>query len=408
MAMDRKSHHVSQPVFIAEARVNGQFQVVWNAPAPLRAQPWSPDIPGNAAIISELGIGWTTAQQNAKLLVTTFFATDRRYLKDEKEPRDRFSNERGELVYGIAKVSIPPGHDMGKIERPTLAWLGIYAGESADKHLVMQSLEVVNDAKSYFSKVQAMSNPKHRRAFIFIHAFNTRFEDAALRTAQMADDLDIQAVPLFYSWPSGGHFERSLLTLSGRKEYTADEQAAEWAEPHLKRFLEEFCDQGKFDEIFVIAHSMGARVTTRALATLLQDRSDLRPRIKELVLAAPDIDAGVFKEQILPRLTKWNTSVTLYASSNDKALKESGNAHGDYSRAGLAGKDLVVATGMETIDATNVNTDFLGHSYVVEASPLLTDLTLLINEHMRAARRPRLAPHEMGTSTYWEFRRAAQ
>jgi urea transport system substrate-binding protein len=34
-------------VLIGEVRADGQFNVVWRTKGPIRAQPWSPFIPGN-------------------------------------------------------------------------------------------------------------------------------------------------------------------------------------------------------------------------------------------------------------------------------------------------------------------------------------------------------------------------
>jgi urea transport system substrate-binding protein len=45
--MDAKNHHLHKPVFIGEVKADGQFNVVWKTPGPVRAQPWSPFIPGN-------------------------------------------------------------------------------------------------------------------------------------------------------------------------------------------------------------------------------------------------------------------------------------------------------------------------------------------------------------------------
>jgi len=45
--MDEKNHHLHKPVFIGEVKADGQFNVVWKTPGPIRAQPWSPFIPGN-------------------------------------------------------------------------------------------------------------------------------------------------------------------------------------------------------------------------------------------------------------------------------------------------------------------------------------------------------------------------
>jgi len=45
--MDEKNHHLHKSVFIGEVRADGQFNVVWKTPGPVKAQPWSPFIPEN-------------------------------------------------------------------------------------------------------------------------------------------------------------------------------------------------------------------------------------------------------------------------------------------------------------------------------------------------------------------------
>ena len=45
--MDEKNHHLHKPVFIGEVRADGQFNVVWKTAGPVKAEPWSPFIPGN-------------------------------------------------------------------------------------------------------------------------------------------------------------------------------------------------------------------------------------------------------------------------------------------------------------------------------------------------------------------------
>ena len=45
--MDEKNHHLHKSVFIGEVKADGQFNVVWKTPGPIKAAPWSPYIPGN-------------------------------------------------------------------------------------------------------------------------------------------------------------------------------------------------------------------------------------------------------------------------------------------------------------------------------------------------------------------------
>lgn len=47
LTMDKINHHLHKPVMIGEVQEDGQFNVVWQTEGPVRAQPWSPYIPGN-------------------------------------------------------------------------------------------------------------------------------------------------------------------------------------------------------------------------------------------------------------------------------------------------------------------------------------------------------------------------
>ncbi|HEX7648071.1 MAG TPA: urea ABC transporter substrate-binding protein [Noviherbaspirillum sp.] len=47
LTMDKTNHHLHKPVMIGEIRPDGQFNVVYKTKEPIRAQPWSPFIPGN-------------------------------------------------------------------------------------------------------------------------------------------------------------------------------------------------------------------------------------------------------------------------------------------------------------------------------------------------------------------------
>ena len=47
LTMDKSNHHLHKPVMIGEVQGNGQFSVVFRTKEPIRANPWSPFIPGN-------------------------------------------------------------------------------------------------------------------------------------------------------------------------------------------------------------------------------------------------------------------------------------------------------------------------------------------------------------------------
>jgi len=51
--MDEKNHHLHKSVFIGEIKADGQFNVVWKTPGPVKAKPWSPYIEGNDKKLDE-------------------------------------------------------------------------------------------------------------------------------------------------------------------------------------------------------------------------------------------------------------------------------------------------------------------------------------------------------------------
>jgi esterase/lipase superfamily enzyme len=323
-------------------------------------------------------------------VVKAFYATDRR-LTGQQPPDKMFSGARGELSYGSCEVSIPRDHRMGALEAPSV-WRLEFRQDPV-KHVVL--LNAVVQAKgAFFADLAArVRQAPEQSAFVFVHGYNVSFADAARRTAQMSYDLGFEGAPVFYSWPSQG----------ATPAYTVDEQNVEWAQANLRAFLEDFFDRSEARHVYLIAHSMGNRALTRALASLLAAKPAVRERLTEVILAAPDIDADVFKRDIVPALVSAGRPVTLYASSGDLALAASRKVHG-YTRAGDSGHGLVVLPGLETIDATGVDTSLLGHSYFADTRSVLSDMHALIRSGLRPAQRPGLERVQSDAGPYWEFR----
>jgi esterase/lipase superfamily enzyme len=137
--------------------------------------------------------------------------------------------------------------------------------------------------------------------------------------------------------------------------------------------------------------------------SFLDERPELWHLIQEIILAAPDIDAQVFKRDIAPQLASSGCSTTLYASSNDKALLASRAVHGS-PRAGDIWDEVVIADGVETIDVSNVDSDFVGHSYFGDNRSILSDVYTLFQAGIRAD--GRFGLEKVGTSlgSYWRLR----
>lgn len=134
---------------------------------------------------------------------------------------------------------------------------------------------------------EELGHRPERKVLIFVHGYNVDFHAAVLRTAQLAFDLQYQGLPLLFTWPSKGK-------TSG---YLADEATSEWSIPSFEALLDTLWERTAAERYEIVAHSMGARIVASALAHLREaGRLPEAAHVSELVLAAPDIDAGVFRQ----------------------------------------------------------------------------------------------------------------
>lgn len=291
--------------------------------------------------------------------ITVFYATNRN-LQTVSATGPNYGGDRGQLRYGVAKVAIPPDHRAGAIESPR--WYLLEFRYDPEKHVTI--LSKVDRVKSaFFAEMRAhVEADEKRQALVFVHGYNVSFDDALRRTAQITYDLGFKGAPVTFSWPSRG----------ATAAYTIDENNADWSVPHLREFLNEFAAQSGAQKLYVVAHSMGNRILARAL-----DSAFPRIRLTQVILTAPDIDAAVF-EQMAEAIRASAERVTLYASSNDRALIASKQVHG-YRRAGEGGDQVVVIDGVDTIDASLLDSDFLGHSYYGDHTSVLADIFYLLS-----------------------------
>ena len=327
-------------------------------------------------------------------VVPVYYATNRHATRDPA-PDGHYGGDRGPLTFGVVNVALPRTHQLGQIEAPSILRFEFTA--DPDKHVVLLSLKELSSAKwraEVAKRAVALGNPG---ILVFVHGYNSTFTDAALRAGQLAFDLKFGGSTVLFSWPSRG----STI------EYTVDEQAAEWSEPDMQAVLASLATVAPGAPIYVIAHSMGNRVFTRGFKALLEKNPAQGIPYKQLVLAAPDVDADVFRREIGPVILGRGPRVTLYASSNDKALAASRDVHGGYRRLGESGDNLVVLQGLDTIDASSVRTEFLGHSYYGDSGTVMADLMYVIRKSLPPEQREHFALERVKNAAiglYWRFK----
>jgi esterase/lipase superfamily enzyme len=310
------------------------------------------------------------------------FGTDR--LSEPGRGSTRFTDFRGDdkVTYGHAQVSVPHIHKEGYIERPPAAWM-IWRDHSQrlNKHIVIHKITEL-DLPAWLESASLPASD----GLLFIHGFNVTFDEAIWRAAQICHDLKFTGIKLCYSWASCGKVV----------SYMSDEATVDWSATHLKEFLKQVTRNLGLTRLHIIAHSMG----NRALLSVLENWKNLpgATPISQVVLAAPDIDAGRFKQ--IGRVFSDYAQVTLYSSQNDRAIRLSRNLR-SLERAGDSSPPIVM-NHLSTVDVTAVGREMfgLGHSYFATTSKVFRDLYYIIQDGLTPDSRAGIKKTKQG---HWEL-----
>jgi len=250
-----------------------------------------------------------------------------------------FSGERaGNLDFARLDVGIPANHVVGRIEKgdprggdpsTVFALVGVtYLGRTDALHEIKGQLQLRARAD--------------RDILLFIHGYNTNFGEAVVRVAQLTRDMPFAGVPVLFSWPSRA---RSA-------DYIYDRDSVMYSRQYLSATIEALARETGARRVHIIAHRMGNWALLEALREL-HARTGLALKGR-LGTAAPDVDVDDFRQQAraihgLPE------SMTLLASSDDRALKVSARLAGNIPRAGelIDGKPIQVP-GIIAIDLSQI------------------------------------------------------
>ena len=319
-----------------------------------------------------------------------------------REPNDRqridlgFSGRRStdrSVWHGRCIVNVPHGHALGSTGTEGLKGWWQRWRHGVDDRLRLLNIQGLGEP-DFWQAVHAAMNERDERkpeALLFLHGYRVSFEDAALRAAQLAYDLKIRDTA-FFSWPSAG----------AAAKYTVDEGSAKNATEPLAEFISAL-DAGAHaagKALHIIAHSMGNRVLLAALQWLvLKGRAP--QAIDKIVCAAPDEDADDFVTA-MAALRSVGRRRTLYASSKDKPVWLSEVVHG-YPRAGRI-PPVTLAEGLDTVDASDLEATFLGHSDFATERPLLQDLFSLLKASLAPRERLGLEAVNTDAGAYWRIK----
>jgi esterase/lipase superfamily enzyme len=251
--------------------------------------------------------------------------------------------------YAELTVSIPPNHKSSEIE-----WPDKKPDPKKTFAVVGQS---VMDRQSFLNALDADSKTPGKVG-VFVHGYNTNYQEALFRLAQIAADGDVKATPIAFTWPSQG-------AVAG---YVADKDSATYSRDYLAELMIEITKGRGPDDSIIFGHSMGGWLVMEALRQLkLEGRDDVLARLT-VILAAPDIDADVFRTQ-MKVIGKMKHPITILVAGDDRALAVSKFISASTQRVGtLDVRDprvqaAAVEAGIELIDISTIQpTDSARHS----------------------------------------------
>jgi esterase/lipase superfamily enzyme len=255
----------------------------------------------------------TPGTSHVNILVATTRSAD-------KSPGIMFNGLRAnEIGFADIDVSLPPD---GVRKPGEVQWPSALPGNPATDFVTRRTsiidrvtaLAVVHDEVRHAPKKQVL---------VFVHGFNNRFEDAVYRFAQIVHDSGTEAVPVLFTWPS----KASVLA------YGYDRESSTYSRTQLENVLKGLVVDPQVGEISILAHSMGNWLALESLRQMAIREGGISPKIKNVLLAAPDVDIDIAREQI-DDMGPRRPAFSLFVSRSDKALEVSKTIWGSTARLG--------------------------------------------------------------------------
>lgn len=296
-------------------------------------------------------------------LVSMFVVTTR--APDDQEPGAMFSGERSlQPSFADITVSIPRVRAIGEVQWP--------AQQPADPTREFTTVEarVLSKDEALAAFDNRIKKTPKRQALLFIHGFNTKFEEAVYRFAQITHDADAEVVPVLFTWPSRGNVF----------QYGYDHESANFSRDTLETALQTLARDPNVGEISILAHSMGNWVTLEALRQMSIRNKGLSPKIRNIMLAAPDVDFDVFRRQIRAMNAKPNL-FTVFISRDDEALAVSRRVWGNMPRLGAVDataapySEDIQNEGITVVDLTDISSpDKINHGKFAQSPEVVRSI----------------------------------
>ena len=278
----------------------------------------------------------------------------------------------GGAKFSLTSIGVPSGHQTGAIEKPS------FGSPDRFKHFTVLAKRSMDEEDFYREIASHVSGRVgiSRDILLYVHGFNTGLDEARFRLAQIVADGRFSGVASLFTWNSRG----------GLFNYESDKESATVSRDALEKILLNLAQTPGIGRVHILAHSMGAWLSMETLrAVAIAGHPDLDGRLGQVMLANPDIDLNVFRQQ-LARVGPGHVSI--FVANNDRALSISARIAGDRPRVGALDvskpedKAELDRLGVSVHDISSFSTDFVGHGAFAEAP----DVVKIIGGQLTAPR----------------------
>jgi esterase/lipase superfamily enzyme len=290
--------------------------------------------------------------------VTMLVATTR---KPSEDPGKLYSGDRGTAIsLNSVAVSIPPDRNrkIGEVQWPSRM------PPDPNKEFAVTQVDKVQSEGQALDWYRRNRNFR-RQVIIFVHGFNNTYADAVFRFAQIVHDSGTDAAPILFTWPSRGRVF----------DYLYDKESANYSRRALEDLILQAANSPDVDDVTILAHSMGGWLAAEALRGVAMREKSIPSKVKNVILASPDIDIDVFRRQFTEMGPK-RPHFAILTSTHDRALEVSGWLSGGINRVG--GSDLrpyapvLQELGVSVIDTSAIATnDALGHNAFADSPEIV-------------------------------------
>ena len=310
--------------------------------------------------------------------VRYFFVTNRRKSAEEMEdPEERFTNVREPGIrFGRFDATIEPSIGLGMLINPS-EWF-------QTEEIRVNSLELVSREDFVEELGGIVDRSPMRSVILLINGFRERFPSALRKTVFVGHILDINSPVMVFDWPG----DQGSTPRGYRRAHTISRESGLELADTIKLLVRDINP----DKLWIIANSMGGQVVVDAFSHLYKDPeySDAGIEIEDVILTAPDVSREAFNTQFKTEIASMARNLTVYVSSNDRALVMSRIINFGESRRGestleadMLEEAAAVVDMMDPddelvtlVDVTPVNRTRNFHNFSLETPEFFDDLFL--------------------------------